>query len=316
MPPIHMNGRVYDPNVGRFLSPDILVQAPDNTQSFNRYAYVFNNPLRYTDPTGYEGCDAVHNCSVLSGSLGTSMPETKLHIEVKDGAGGNLVYKSKDGEWKDVSNLEQFGVSVSAVDGDSGAGGSGGTGQTSGSPEGATGGGSAANNVSILAQESNPRDPRRAWDDAPEELLLSEEKGMSRAEMKKAIFKEPELQRASSVQVGSIAIMAGPKWVPLQLRPTQSLGQYGRIAIPRTKSAESLKAFKSRQYRLQQWQRGETHTGGGRGLPNSGKVRNPWNSGEGGTGGLLENIIKTMEYLGGGAAVSVGRNECLPPLCA
>ncbi|MGJ8690951.1 MAG: RHS repeat domain-containing protein [Thalassotalea sp.] len=53
---IHMNGRVYDPTVGRFLSADILIQAPTNTQSYNRYSYVFNNPLSFTDPSGYEGC--------------------------------------------------------------------------------------------------------------------------------------------------------------------------------------------------------------------------------------------------------------------
>jgi len=51
---IHMNGRVFDPELGRFLSPDPLIQAPDNTQSFNRYSYTFNNPLSYTDPSGYE----------------------------------------------------------------------------------------------------------------------------------------------------------------------------------------------------------------------------------------------------------------------
>ena len=49
---IHMNGRVYDPEIGRFVSPDLLIQDPENSQSFNRYTYVWNNPLRYTDPTG------------------------------------------------------------------------------------------------------------------------------------------------------------------------------------------------------------------------------------------------------------------------
>jgi RHS repeat-associated protein len=50
---IHMNGRVYDPVLGRFLSPDPIVQSPHDTQGLNRYAYVRNNPLRFTDPTGY-----------------------------------------------------------------------------------------------------------------------------------------------------------------------------------------------------------------------------------------------------------------------
>jgi hypothetical protein len=43
---------MYDPVLGRFLSPDPFVQAPDFSQSFNRYTYCLNNPLKYTDPTG------------------------------------------------------------------------------------------------------------------------------------------------------------------------------------------------------------------------------------------------------------------------
>ena len=50
---VHMNGRVYDPVVGRFMSADPQIQDPMNLQSYNRYAYVMNNPLFYIDPTGY-----------------------------------------------------------------------------------------------------------------------------------------------------------------------------------------------------------------------------------------------------------------------
>lgn len=50
---IHMNGRVYDPVIGRFVSPDPIVQAPHNMQNYNRYSYVMNNPLSITDPSGY-----------------------------------------------------------------------------------------------------------------------------------------------------------------------------------------------------------------------------------------------------------------------
>lgn len=49
---INMNGRMYDPALGSFLSPDNYIQSPDNSQSFNRYAYCLNNPLRYVDPSG------------------------------------------------------------------------------------------------------------------------------------------------------------------------------------------------------------------------------------------------------------------------
>ena len=50
---VHMNGRVYEPVLGRFLSPDPFVQYPESTQGLNRYTYVFNNPLSFTDPSGY-----------------------------------------------------------------------------------------------------------------------------------------------------------------------------------------------------------------------------------------------------------------------
>jgi RHS repeat-associated protein len=49
---INMNGRMYDARLGRFLSPDPFVQAPDNSQSFNRYSYCVNNPMKYKDPSG------------------------------------------------------------------------------------------------------------------------------------------------------------------------------------------------------------------------------------------------------------------------
>ncbi|MBW3139629.1 VCBS repeat-containing protein [Ferrimonas balearica] len=50
---IHMNGRIYDSKIGRFLQADPFVQAPDNFQNLNRYSYVLNNPVSYSDPSGY-----------------------------------------------------------------------------------------------------------------------------------------------------------------------------------------------------------------------------------------------------------------------
>ncbi|WP_035644073.1 glycohydrolase toxin TNT-related protein [Flavobacterium sp. ASV13] len=49
---VHMNGRLYDPKLHRFLQPDNFVQDPFNTQNYNRYGYCWNNPLRYTDASG------------------------------------------------------------------------------------------------------------------------------------------------------------------------------------------------------------------------------------------------------------------------
>jgi RHS repeat-associated protein len=63
----HMNGRVEDAITGRFLSPDPYVQDPGNTQSFNRYSYANNNPLTYTDPTGFD-YDCGDACDTYTGS--------------------------------------------------------------------------------------------------------------------------------------------------------------------------------------------------------------------------------------------------------
>ena len=52
---IHMNGRVYDASLQRFVQADPFVQDAGNLQSLNRYSYVLNNPLATTDPTGYWG---------------------------------------------------------------------------------------------------------------------------------------------------------------------------------------------------------------------------------------------------------------------
>jgi RHS repeat-associated protein len=66
---IHMKGRVYDPNVGRFLSVDPVVDTT-KSQGLNPYSYLANNPLSGTDPTGYQACTGSHvdrgagsNCS-------------------------------------------------------------------------------------------------------------------------------------------------------------------------------------------------------------------------------------------------------------
>jgi uncharacterized protein YcfJ len=48
-----LNGRVYDPLVGRMMSADPFVPDPLNAQAWNRYSYVINNPLAFTDPNGY-----------------------------------------------------------------------------------------------------------------------------------------------------------------------------------------------------------------------------------------------------------------------
>ncbi|EJL83317.1 RHS repeat-associated core domain protein containing protein [Polaromonas sp. CF318] len=61
---IHMNGRVYDPLIGRFMSADPFIDNIDDLQNHNRYAYVRNNPLRITDPSGYGWWTSIRNIVV------------------------------------------------------------------------------------------------------------------------------------------------------------------------------------------------------------------------------------------------------------
>jgi len=54
----YYGARWYDPALGRFIQPDTIVPNPGDAQSFDRYAYVLNNPLKYQDPDGHRPCMA------------------------------------------------------------------------------------------------------------------------------------------------------------------------------------------------------------------------------------------------------------------
>jgi RHS repeat-associated protein len=45
--------RYYDPALARFTQADTIVPSSDTSQALNRYAYVLNNPLKFTDPDGH-----------------------------------------------------------------------------------------------------------------------------------------------------------------------------------------------------------------------------------------------------------------------
>jgi len=51
---LYLHARYYDPELGRFIQPDTIIPDLSNPQSFNRYTYVLNNPLKYTDPSGHQ----------------------------------------------------------------------------------------------------------------------------------------------------------------------------------------------------------------------------------------------------------------------
>jgi RHS repeat-associated protein len=70
---INMNARLYDPMLHRFLQHDNYIQDPTNTQNFNQYGYVLNNPLKYTDPSGNKFkltfSDIVAGLEIVAGAI-------------------------------------------------------------------------------------------------------------------------------------------------------------------------------------------------------------------------------------------------------
>jgi RHS repeat-associated protein len=86
---IYMNARYFVPSIGRFASADTLVPDPTNPQSFNRYTYGLNNPLRFTDPTGHCGEDVIWAWDANSQCyVDTNAQATADCIDIRD----NLAY--------------------------------------------------------------------------------------------------------------------------------------------------------------------------------------------------------------------------------
>ena len=97
---IHMNGRAYDYNLGRFYGVDPFIQFPGNSQSLNPYGYLMNNPLSGTDPTGY----AIDNCPDGNCRM-TEVTEIKIY---KDPTSGEYYAQASDG--KNIIEVKSFEV--------------------------------------------------------------------------------------------------------------------------------------------------------------------------------------------------------------
>jgi RHS repeat-associated protein len=94
---INMNGRIYDPLIGRMMQPDNYVQDATNTQSYNRYSYCWNNPMKYTDPSG----DLVQ--LVIGGVIG--------------GVSGYMIGKAKGATGWGMAGYIFGGVAIGAISG-------------------------------------------------------------------------------------------------------------------------------------------------------------------------------------------------------
>lgn len=90
---VHLNGRVYDPAIGRFLSVDPLIGDLADSQSVNPYAYVGNRPLTFSDPTGYcleaPGNISCTAASFLSQNYGKAVLDLAVDVLVMSGVFGS-----------------------------------------------------------------------------------------------------------------------------------------------------------------------------------------------------------------------------------
>lgn len=111
----NMNGRLYDPVVGRFLSPDENVQMPDFSQNFNRYSYALNNPLVYVDSDG----EIVLLAAVLIGAAVGGVVNYGIQVASNyvEGHRGAEAWLNKI-DWFDVG----VGAVVGGISGGAGAG--------------------------------------------------------------------------------------------------------------------------------------------------------------------------------------------------
>jgi RHS repeat-associated protein len=126
---VNMNGRIYDPEIGKFLSADPTTQYPESTQGWNRYAYCGNNPMSFVDPTGYsflEKAVVVVVAAVISYYCAPCRPYAQAFVQGYLSSGGD--YRAGARSMAMTWVFGRFGVNANASGGASGIG-QGGTSQ-------------------------------------------------------------------------------------------------------------------------------------------------------------------------------------------
>jgi RHS repeat-associated protein len=100
----YFNARWYDGALGRFVQADSVI--PGGVQGLDRYAYVFNSPVRYTDPSGYKACDNISNgkCEVDKTWKARKLPLGRAQYQIKQAGYGPEAGYSTNAEYLDSYN--------------------------------------------------------------------------------------------------------------------------------------------------------------------------------------------------------------------
>jgi hypothetical protein len=88
---LYYGARYYDPQLGAFLSPDTLVPDPSRVAAYNRYAYAYNNPLKYNDPSGHSSAPFMQRDLLLSAVGGGAGGAAVVVLLVGVGAAATMV---------------------------------------------------------------------------------------------------------------------------------------------------------------------------------------------------------------------------------
>jgi RHS repeat-associated protein len=189
---IHMNGRVYDPRIGRFVSPDPIVQNPTFSQSYNRYSYTFNSPLSYTDPSGFEAKHMIIEAAgaAMLGLLG--MPPAAA-VLVARLLGGSDLFSGTNTASAAVSGGAMPRISAGGSNGSVGGSGGGGYGQarlgvTTGQPSGSA---ESADKSWAGAESQSEQAPDPAFDNAVSKAISDVSREISAVNDRDGLLYDP-----------------------------------------------------------------------------------------------------------------------------
>ncbi len=108
----YYGARFYDPTIGRFLNPDTIIPEVYNPQVYNRYSYVYNNPLLYSDPTGH-----IPSYSELVNSHDDKNVLEDLYYNPSTGPGGGVQWRNYDASFDAYNSPSRIKNSQSTISG-------------------------------------------------------------------------------------------------------------------------------------------------------------------------------------------------------